>query len=354
MAIREVIIIGDFLKDLDDEHTLCLSAKLHRDGVIDLRCVIGNLEPAMLRARGAKGTLMKLGLGDIPVGVGMPVFKGREYPYESQVPYISSTSDVHENGYELLVRVLKSCRRRNVILVLQSGLTDACELLRRQPILFKSKIRQVAIMGGIEINGQKARLSSEGRLVPNNANNNTFDMLSAERLYEMLQRERISMVITTRDAAYACQIPFSAYDEMETTGNAVGLCLKGRQKPALQKLWEAACSPAGSDIRGTLPSDRNREWFVNVFCGGKKVDIADGADIWPFVDSFNLYDPINFVAAIPSLRRKFFWPEKIMVDKTAHWVIGLSRERHGIKDIEALRRFLIDSEVGAMVAAEKD
>jgi hypothetical protein len=347
-----VIVIGDFLKDLDDEHTLCAAAQLYRQGVISLRCVIGNLSPADLRARGAKGTLKQLGLPSIPVGVGMAVYEGDTYPYETEVPYLAESHEVLPDGHQLLVNTLEGCPDKSVTLVLQSGLTDAAQLLRSHEGLCIDKLTQVAIMGGVELDETgSVKLDEAGLMIPNNANNNTFDMESANWLYRQLQVLGIPMVITTRDAAYSAQVPFSMYDALEDTGNPVGACLRGRQMPSLQKLWQAACSPSGSDIRGTLPNDRNRGWFINVFCNGDDPGIEDGSDIWPYVGSFNLYDPISFIAAIPALRSSFFNPHVVKVGQTTHIVIGMSRDDHNIKDVDALRQFMMNIEVEALKAA---
>jgi hypothetical protein len=348
-----VIIIGDFLKDLDDEHTLCVAAKLHRDGVINLLCVVGNLKPAELRARGAKGTLKQLGLPDIPVGVGSMVFEDKTHPYETDVPYLANPSEVEPYGLGLLASLLETCPDKSVVLVLQSGLTDAMQLLIGHTKKFRTKIASVAIMGGVEFEKNGDIKVGEHGIVPNNANNHSFDMEAATDFYKYAQGLGIPLVVTTRDAAYACQLPFTVYDQMEETGNAVGACLKGRQQPALQKLWQAACSPAGAEIRGTLPNDRNRQWFINVFCSGNDPGIPDGEDIWPYVGCFNLYDPINLVAAVPQLRERFFEPTAVttrnfMGEGVTHLVIGVSKDKPGIRDVDALRQFLIESEVGAL------
>lgn len=343
-----VIMIGDFLKDLDDEHALVGASKLHRDGVIDLRCVIGNLHPAELRARGAKGTLQQLGLPDIPVGVGTPVFEGKIHPYEAEIPYLAEIDDIEEDGMRLLTRTLVECPDDSVILVLQSGLTDAAALLEWATVLCYSRIQQVAIMGGVEQEGDHLKLDARGFMVPNNANNNSFNMASATSVYTRLQSERIPTLTVTREVAYAVQVPFSMYDRMEATGNLIGRCLRNRQKPSLQHLWEAACSPTGSSTRGTLPNDRDRQWFINVFCDAKNPGIPDGSDIWPHVAGFNLYDPTNLYAAIPSIRDRFFEPTLVDVGGTQHMVIGLSPDRHGVKDIDGLRQFMIETEVSAL------
>lgn len=349
---EQVVIIGDFAKDLDDEHTLALAAGLQKLGYIELLAVIGNLYPAYDRAQVAKGTLIQCNLPNVPVGVGTAVTKDSNvYSYELDVPY--KYDGELEDGQDLLRRTLKKAEDHSIILVLQSGMTDACLLLKNWPDLFQSKIKLVAIMGGVEVEDGRVVLDDAEFFVPDNSNNNTFDFESAEYLYKHVQFMGIPMSILTRNAAYGCQIPFSMYDDMEATGNPVGACLRGRQQPSLQKLWEAACSPSGSSIRGTLPDDRNREWLINVFCNGEDPGIEDGADIWPYVGMFNLYDPLNLVAAIPELQERFFNSHSVDIpgipeggmNTPVNSIIGLTPENNGIRDEAALRKLIMRTEV---------
>jgi hypothetical protein len=343
----KIIIIGDFARDLDDEHTLLIAAILHKLGLINLLAVIGNLKPAKERARVAKGTLKQLGLGDILVGVGTDVFTGsKTFPYEAKVPYMADENEVVD-GYELLVKTLESAEPKSITLVLQSGLTDAVKLLQTQEELFKKKITLVAIMGGVQ--EDENELMFTGKYIqPDDAANITYDWSSGVWLYARLEELNIATSILTRFAVYASQIPFEMYDQMELTGNPVGKCLKDRQKPALQSLWEAACSLADSEVRGTLPPSRDRKWFVKTFCDGNDPQIDDGADIWPYVGKFNLYDPMNFISAVPVLRDRFFEPVEAIINGVKHLIIGVSEEVHGVKDVEGLRQFLVEAEVEAL------
>lgn len=344
---QPLILIGDFGKDLDDEHALVLASRLHKTGIIRLTAVIANLNPAMQRARLAKGTLRQLGLPDVPVGIGTAVSdQPASHPYEMNVPYLADPSSLCD-GAELVLDALRAASDGSATLVLNSGMTDAARLLREHGDLVKRKVLRVAIMGGVKADGGQIALAG-GNLVPDNAHNNTLDWESALYLYQHLQECGIPMTVVTREVAYLCQMPFELYDLMESTGNPIGTCLKGRQQPALQTLFEAACAPAKSAARGALPLDRDRRWFVEVFCGSVDPGIAAGDDIWPHVDKFNLYDPINLIAAVPALCERFFHPTLVRVNTTTHRVIGVSREQHGIKNIEALRSFLQDAEIAAL------
>lgn len=339
-----VIMIGDPGKDLDDEFSFVLAAALHKLGIIKLLGVVANLYPAAERAKLTRGTFNCLGMSDLPVGLGTEVTAPEhhaKYKYETEVPYLEPHGIV--DGFSLLVRLMTCSAPQSLTLVLNSGMTDAWRMYEHDPALFCEKVRHVVIMGGVELDSDGELLHNpDGSITPNNANNNTFDFDSARALYAALQQDNVPLTITMRDAAYASQIPFSVYDDLLKTNNPIGACLKNRQQPSLQKLWEAACSEPGSDIRGTLPDDRNRAWFCKVFCHGNDPGIEDGADIWPHIGDFNLYDPINLLAAIPSIRERFFTPTTFMVDETEHRVLGISTENTGVKDSREIRQFLIE------------
>jgi hypothetical protein len=214
--------------------------------------VVANLAPALDRACVAKGTLQQLGFGDVPVGIGMPVYEGKVHPYETDIQYKSLPGEVEPNGENLMVRLLREADAKSITLVLQSGMTDAASLLRNHETLFVEKIKQVVVMGGVQVDGEKV-LMTGSFFQPDSANNVTYDWASGVYLYARLQEISVPMVITTRHAAYACQIPFHLYDVMETSGNPIATCLKNRQRPSLESLWGASCSSEGSEIRGTLP-----------------------------------------------------------------------------------------------------
>lgn len=367
-----VIMMGDFMKDLDDEHCLIGAAGLIRQNKISLLCVVANLAPTMLRARGAKGTLNQLGLMDIPVVRGSSMVRpdmpaAVVHDYESQVPYLADETeiegwwvqteeDVKAESLLLLTRLLRASEDGSVILVLNSGLTDALNLMQNDQSLFVSKIKHVAIMGGVEWRDDEDDNDNdndeEGKdnmefAVANNAANNMFDMPAAQKLYRLLQELDVPMVVTMRDLAYAVQVPFKLYDALEESRNAVGKCLKNRQQPALQQLWVSACSAAGSEARGSLPVDRTRQWFVAVFCDGTDPAIADGDEIWPYVSGFNLYDPANLYAAIPELQDRFF-DAHTFGSRGQHKVIGLSKDNHGVKDPERLSQFMVDTAMAGL------
>lgn len=310
---HNIIDITDPGKDLDDEQKFVLMSALANAGFINIRAVVANLEPPLERARLAKGTFNSLGHIAVPVGVGTDCFKGgQNLKHETLVSYLAEASEVTD-GNRLLVSTLKQAENKSVTLMLNSGLTDAAELLRGNTELFIQKIANVVIMGGVRASTPTKPLLINGLLVPDDAANNAFDPAAASYLYQTLQEFSIPMIILMRSACYAAQFNIHLYDDFAATGHQVGYGLKSRQKDSLQQLWLAALSPEGSPIRGKLPMSRNREWFVNVFCNKQDPGIGPETEIWPFVDKYNQYDPMTVVAALPELREYFFNPIRVVV-----------------------------------------
>lgn len=105
----------------------------------------------------------------------------------------------------------------------------------------------------------------------------------------------------------------------------------------------------GSEARKGLPNRCDRAWFLETFCEGSDgVDAKTGhrrsgaEPVWDLVASFNQYDTIAILAAVPELRAKFFEPLSYSVAAPAapagqaahatHLVIGTKKEVTGVKD----------------------
>lgn len=333
-------MVGDFGKDLDDEFALLLAVALERLGYIRLLGVVANLAPAIERGRLAKGTLRSLGLGRVPVAIGRPVTDaGRTCPHETTVPYLADASELSGDGIDLMRRVLSEADDRSVTLVLNSAFTDAAELARLEPALFLSRVSHVAIMGGVTVR--------DGRLVPDDAANNAYDPAAAEFLYRWLQDNNVPTTIVMREAAYACQMAAWLPVKLAEIGHPVGLSLARRLPLVMDDLWEAVHAPIGSPIRGTLPPSRTRDWYVRTTTGNKDPGVPGDETVWPFVETFRLYDPMNLLAAVPELAAQYYDAETFTVNGAEHQVIGRTVERNGIRDPLALRetlaRFVTDA-----------
>lgn len=325
-----ILLIGDFGKDLDDEFALVLAAALVRRGFMRLVGVVANLSPSIERARLAKGTLRALGLGDVPVAVGHGVMTDASVsPHETGVPYLADPSELHPRGLEFMIDVLRRADEP-VTLVLNSALTDAAELVRAEPDLFRARVGRVVIMGGV-------RVGSDGRFTPDDAANNEFDPEAAAFLYAWLQENGVPTTVLMREAAYACQMAAWMPVMLAELGHPVGIALARRLPLAMDDLWQAVHAPVGSRTRGRLPESRTRAWYVRTSMWEQDPGVGGDKTVWPFVQTFRLYDPMNLLAAIPGLSERFYDPERFVVKGVSHEVIGRVRETHRVRNSNDLR-----------------
>lgn len=359
---RRLLIVGDFGKDLDDEDTVLFltGEQRHRrqtqleffstpgsrkQDLFELKAVIANLAPPVKRAQLAKGTLKLLGQPNVPVGIGTDCKNspnGHDHEF-AKVTYMADVSEL-EDGRDLLIRTLESAEDASITLVLISGMTDIAVILREHAQLFKAKVESVAVMGGVEVekDTNKVVIDKDGYMIPDSAANNKFDMDSAIYTYRTIQELGIKMVILTRAAAYACKVPRSFYDELAATGHPVGIKLRDSQQGSIESLWQRACLPDDDEGRAKLPNRCNKEWFCNTFCGGQGKDRTGADSIWDLIQSFNLYDPMTLIAAVPELRERFYEPTVVKVGETEHLVIGVCDAVPGVKDADALARYMLD------------
>lgn len=359
-----IIDITDPGKDLDDEQKFLLLAGLQRAGLVNVMGVVANLDPPKDRAKLAKGTFKMLNMPDVPVGVGSDCFKGgQNLKHETDVFYATGVKeDELEHGMDLLLRLLDTADDKSVTICCNSGLTDMARLCMMWPDLVIQKVKEVVIMGGVQAVQEPSAVGAPPTLatvagpdkvrylVPDDAANNAFDWPAAVYLYQWLQENNVPMVVFMRWAPYACQFPFSVYDQFAETSNPIGANLLDRQKPSINQLWAAANAPEGSPVRGKLPMSRNRQWFVDVFCKGKDPGIGGEDEVWPFVGDYNQYDPMAVAAAVPAIRDMFFDTVEIKVKGTTHLVIGPTKEWHCVKEANGLRDLIVGLEVDALNA----
>lgn len=334
-----MVFFHDFWEDLDDTYAQIMAAYLERLGLIRTWGTIANLWPALVRARVGKGTYQQLGFPNIPVGVGTRVCESiMTYPDVSKILFIAREDEVVD-GKQLLVDILRNPSCDKLTLSLNSGLTDAWELLRDHEELFVKKVAQVCIMGDVEMEGDEIQLR-DGYLVPGKAANVLFDQISSKLLYQRLQDLDIPMVVVSKEVARNCKFRFNALDKMASSANLVGPCLFFSQMTKMKELFEKASAPVGDPRREGLPARCDREWYFNDFCDGIDPGRIAPEYILPHLKSFNLYDPTNVIASVPVLRNQFFNPTPVEVNCTTHLVIGVSFENHGIKNPAELKRFM--------------
>lgn len=179
-------------------------------------------------------------------------------------------------------------------------------------------------------------------LVPDTANNNTFDMDAAKFFHKRCQELGIPLVIVTRWAAYAAKVPVSCYNELASNGSWIGCRLRNAQRASIENLWARAASPSGSESRHGLPDRCDRAWFLNTFCAGVDAPGRGPSDtIWDLIAGFMQYDTVATLASIPILRDRFFTPCNVPgLHGVVHKVIGRTEQDHNIKSTEALSKFL--------------
>lgn len=362
----KVVVVTDIGADLDDEWSMMIYAALQRRGYICVHCMVANLRPSMERARLLHGMVGELGYGydlpAIPVGMGTGIIANRNnelHPTEQNCSYLSPYSDLRV-GDEVTIDVLLDAAPKSLTVVLQSGFTDFAMLALLHGELLAAKTAKVVIMGGVVVNeaGDDVVLD-HGLLQPDQANNNTFNFTAAQVVYRWCQDQCVPMVITMRSLAYSAKFPFSMYEwACSMTESPIGPCMRDRQESSLQTLWGRANAPVASEARGPLPPDRDREWFVTVFCDGVDPGIGAEERILPHTGSFMLYDPINAMAAVDVICDHYFTPHKVVVNGTTHQIIGLSKAHPGItperaQELVAVMIDMILMSLNAGVAAKQ-
>merc|ERR1719253_2182998 len=116
---------------------------------------------------------------------------------------MADADTVKEDGVQLFKEVLEDAKDGAISIVLLSGLSDAWKLVSENTELVRRKVSRVVIMGGVETNGDEVKRDGNGYILPDKAQNNTFDWAAAQGLYAKLQEENIPMTVVTRWAAYA-------------------------------------------------------------------------------------------------------------------------------------------------------
>lgn len=352
------IVMGEYGTDPDEILSLVLAARLCRLGYLDLVAVVGNHRPAKHRAMQAKATLDSLGFGTVPVGMGEEGFSASGPGYETDPRFLAVPSKI-QRGRSMLRWVLEQSEDDSIVLILNSGFTDAVWLWLDRPDLFLQKIQRVVIMGGVEAQGNEPHLSPEGHLLPSlgrgGAANNCFDPGATRHLFDTLQRHGVPMKVTTRHSAYRAKLPFQVFRDLANTGHPTGVILNERQAASINALWRKINAPVGSNERGTLPGDRDVAWFATTFCDGKEPPITADEDVTPYIRWITLYDPLNLIAAIPGLSQRFYAPQTVEVPSyrgaTMHHIIGVSNQNHGVADPEGLREFVQDELTLALAGA---
>jgi len=180
-------------------------------------------------------------------------------------------------------------------------------------------------------------------LEPDSANNNTFDISSAQGLYTRLQELGIRFNVLTRLAAYAAPVSRSVYDQMAASGHPVANRLFQVQRTSIEDLWTRAC--ATGEARRGLPDRCDSQWFRQNFLGGAGRDRIGNDSVWDLVERFQMYDPLTVVLAVPHLAWIFFDPcypvPPLVSSADPVNVVGYSSRLNGLRRPKELSEFLV-------------
>lgn len=369
-----MLIFTDPGQDLDDEVTLILLAHLAKLQYVRVIGVVACMHPAMARGELAKGMLKRLGMPECRVAAGSTggCTDHNDKFRASAQSYMASPDEVETDWQAMCTDVLSKEENQSVVVLCISTLTDTCALMMEQEELFRQKVHSTTIMGGVEIGNDKeteeriaAHFASDAVspafrkqfedmtrdaqnaghpyhiVMPDTANNNTFDMESAINLHIKLQLLHMRLNVITRHAAYGCAstrpyasrttaaqlapflhmrsahtytcslfvlcaaaVPRSIYDAMHATGSPIAARLFTEQKTSIEELWKR-CNASGAGRQG-LPNRCDKAWFCKTFLKGQGLDRRGNESIWDLVEQFNMYDVLALVFAVPSLAWRFF------------------------------------------------
>merc|ERR1712216_897214 len=184
----------------------------------------------------------------------------------------------------LLEKAFANARPKSLTVLLISSLTDMAHFITSHEVIFQEKVKNVVIMGGIEPFELKAV-----RLVPDKAQNNSFDMAATQLLYAKCQDLGVPTTTLSRFSAYAAPVPRSIYDDMcANTTNQIAQRLREAQRSSIEKLWQRAVATTPEERQG-LPGRCDKAWFCQTFCQGAGMDRKGTDTIWDLVSSFNMY-----------------------------------------------------------------
>ena len=348
----DMLMVGDFGKDLDDEKALAMAVALRRTGLVGKLSVMTNFGDSLQRARLAKGTAIALGAHDVRVAKGSDAGKTDAPAHNIEdVSYLAPDSELENiSGHELAFSAMRESREtgHKLTIVCCSAMTDLAELIQdeRWEELAPGTVSHIVHMGGVSED-------REGQVhMDPDANNNSVDPDSAKFVYNTLRDDlRFWFIVVTRHAAAECQLSRSAFDG---SSHPVALRMTAAHQPALQKLWVRVHQTEVERLLAgdTMPMTRNAEWFRSNFLEPSTPrTLGKGDDIWPYVRGFNEYDGLTTVVAAtithPELFTMFFTPYKCPGSHTL--VVGRSAREHGVtygRKVSEMLHYLMATSMG--------
>jgi inosine-uridine nucleoside N-ribohydrolase len=317
-----MVIVTDPGFDVDDETALVLAAGLQRRGWVDVKAAVATTVPSRERALLAKGVLRQLGLGHVPVGIGLN-HQPQWFPPEAhrlQSDFNALPAEVADDAQALLRQTLTAAPDRSMTVLILAAMGDIAQLLATEPDLFRQKVQQVVVMGGV-------LPETASGLQPDAVSTNTrHHPAAAEAVFRTVQAMDIPITVVTAAAATQAPVSPDFFADLAETGHPVARHIRAIEGDYLNKFWQSAC-------RGQLGPGKDRAWFVATFCRPEMpATLTEQEDILPWLKSRTLYDPIALLAAIPALASSLFEPVTVPLRTALHQVIGLTRQAPALRN----------------------
>ena len=291
--------------------------KMH---ILNPIAVITTLAPNKDRACLARTILDSLGMHDVPVGFGADVACQGDITLHCFGGVANQNPYEFERGSHLMERLLYEAEDKSVKLLCISNLRDISELIVKQEELFRTKVKEVVMMGGA------AYSVARGQVIPDDtAFNNSSDLEASRHVYAECQQKHIPTTTVSRYAAYGCPLSTSFLDGLQKTNHLLAGEIRDANLKAMQSLWRKVNMPSWMPGRAKLPARCNKTWFLNFF----QVDVNDDTytkkEIWKG-SSFYLYDSLAMLSCADVYVDLHFRPTVFKVDRTPHRVIGFIDE----------------------------
>jgi hypothetical protein len=334
------LFVNDFCEDVDDFLALAFSQAMSLHGLMTCLGVVVATEPEDYRSTVGRAFLNHWGMQAVPVVSG----RGREgYLSFFETPF--SPPQKFEPAVPYMIRLLESplIARQSVSLVIMAPMLEISTLLLEAPQLVVDKIREVHIMGGIELNKDGTPIIVDGKVVPDTAKNNFHYKAAGDLVYHFFQDHGIPMRIVTRHASYASALNRSQLERtFEGTGSTTARMLSAGVKQHLNSMWLNWCSPLGSRIRRerNMPDRQNREMFIKAILQQDPATFTRTAEepIDDLVASIPVYDVLS-VAWAAGLH-ELFAPVQADTQSDVQ-IVGLNAQTPNIPDVGRLRDIIL-------------
>mmetsp|Transcript_47914 Transcript_47914/g.158786 ORF Transcript_47914/g.158786 Transcript_47914/m.158786 type:complete len:301 (-) Transcript_47914:260-1162(-) len=248
-----------------------------------------------------------------------------------------------------------------VTLIIAAACTGVAGFAERHPQLFRDKTARIIHLGGALLEagrvtvGSKSILTGQTVLGPDPAAaNNRVDLEAARAMYHCAQEMSVPLVILSRHVAHACRLPRQLFDMLLEHCGSLGAELAEEQRSSTRLLWQQACAPLGDSARGSLADRCDRNWFLKTFCRSADINLHDTEDIWPYIESLHVYNPLSMLAAVPAFVQLHLRPIKHTVRSAQHLIVGVSETDPGVEDRRALRSFVCRCLMKASIANQAE